>query len=115
VCAGGASCDLVTGACVVRSNNCSDPVKTWTGIVTPSLNTQEELPGSFTAEQCCIECWNSPGCTYWYQFSFRPDSCFIATQGGATEANQCPAGNQSIQYSDGQPSWNTGPCGTPDH
>ena len=109
VCDAGEKCDVATGECVPR-HNCGSPPLTWTIIATPSNNISEELPGSFNAEQCCLECWNTPGCTYWYQFS-GDDACFVSQQTGATGANECPAGTQTIDYAEGLPAWNIGPCG----
>ena len=98
----------------VTSTTCSEPAKTWAAISRPRRNAQTTLPGSFTPEQCCLACLNAPGCTFWFQFD-QSTECSISQQKGATQAGQCPLGVQTIAYTEGTPSWNTGPCGMPDH
>lgn len=112
VCGAGQACDPGSGDCIL--DVCLEPPKTWSIIVVPSGDISQLLPGSFTSPQCCNVCWNTLGCAFWV--SIDTDSqCYITTQPGATEAAQCPAGEQTIQYREGTESWNTGPCGVPDH
>lgn len=108
----GQTYDPDTGNCIF--DVCLEPAKGYSSIATQNAVTT--LQGSFTSQQCCNVCWNTPGCAVWALGIGNPSRvCFIAPQAGATEVGQCPLGEQTILYNDGSALWNTGPCGVPNH
>lgn len=104
----GNTCNPTSGKCEFMA--CTAPFKTWTVISQPANTANMQVPGTFTPETCCQQCFNTPGCTYWFQFN-QDSACYINVQSGATSENECPFGEQIISYADGLPAWSPGPCG----
>ncbi|KAM5343391.1 hypothetical protein ACJ41O_011928 [Fusarium nematophilum] len=99
-----------TTTSIVSVGPCDDIQPLGWGTLRMPDNVTSESVTANTFHACCEACAASSGCVF-YTWSPDSSSCTINSQNGAASDDMCPNGIQDVDYSDGPPAFQIGPCG----